>query len=176
MILVIPVMRGRLVDYDVVYAAHFSGYGAIPATLATSPGTTAEIAVTYLTPEQLALMHGTEISAANYVYGRLGRLTLELDGFETIDAAFIYLTLHGAVALSGAPTALSAVKAARRRFGSASAPAMLAMARDHTAPDMALDDFILENIENPDKRRERTAQLRRSARRPDFAAFEVLEG
>ncbi len=173
---VIPVMRGRLVDHDVVYAPHFSGYGAMPATLDVSPGTTAEIAVTYLTPDQLALMHGTEISSANYVFGRLGKVTLELDGLETIDEAFAYLTLYGSAMLDDAPTALSAVKARRRQFESASTPAMLARARDHTTPGMALDAFIMENIENPALRRERSATLRQFARRPSFAAFDVLVG
>jgi hypothetical protein len=173
---VIPVMRARLIDHDVVYAPHFSGYGAMPATLDVSPGTTAEIAVTYLTPDQLALMHKTEISAANYVYGHLDKLILEIEGLEIIDNAYVYLTLYGSAMLDDAPTALSAVKARRRRFASASLPAMLAKARDHTAPGMGLDDFIMENIENEPLRRERSATLRQFARRPEFAAFEVLEG
>jgi hypothetical protein len=173
---VIPVMRARLVDHDVVYAPHFSGYGAMPATLDVSPGTTAEIAVTYLTPDQLAVMHETEISAANYVYGHLDKLILEIDGLEIINSAFVYLTLYGSVMLDDAPTALSAVKARRRRFASASLPAMLARARDHTAPGISLDDVIMENIENEPLRRERSAALRSFARRPEFAAFEVLEG
>lgn len=173
---VIPVMRARLVDHDVVYAPHFTGYGAMPATLDVSPGTTAEIAVTYLTADQLALMHATEISAANYVYGRLDKLILEVDSLEIINSAFVYLTLYGSAMLDDAPMALSAVKARRRQFESASTPAMLARARDHTAPGTSLDNFILENIENPELRRERSATLRRFARRPAFAAFDVLAG
>jgi hypothetical protein len=173
---VIPVMRARLIDHDVVYAPHFSGYGAMPATLDVSPGTTAEIAVTYLTPDQLALMHKTELSAANYVYGHLDKLILEVEGLDVITSAYVYLTLYGSAMLDDAPTALSAVKAQRRRFASASLPAMLAKARDHTAPGMGLDDFIMENIENEPLRRERSAALRSFARRPEFADFEVLEG
>lgn len=173
---VIPVLRARLVDFDVVYAAHFSGYGAIPATLEVSPGTTAEIAVTWLTPPQLALMHDTEITAVNYVYGRLGAIQLEVDGLEQLDAAFVYLTLHGSVTLSGEPMALAAVKALRRRFKAASVPAMLAMARDRVAPDTPLDAFIMGNIEDDALRQARTATLRQSARRPTFDNFEVLAG
>lgn len=173
---VIPVLRARLVDFDVVYAAHFSAYGAIPATLEASPGTTAEIAVTWLTPSQLNLMHDTEITAVNYVYGRLGAIQLEIDGLGTLDEAFVYLTLHGCVTLAGAPTALAAVKALRRRFAAVSVPAMLAMARDRVAPDTPLDAFIMGNIEDDALRRERTATLRQSARRATFGNFEVLAG
>ncbi len=173
---VIPVLRARLADHDVVYAAHFSGYGAIPATLEASPGTTAEIAVTWLTPSQLAVMHDTEITAVNYVYGRLGAIELEVDGLEPLDQAFVYLTLHGCVTLAGAPTALAAVKALRRRFQAVSVPAMLAMARDRVAPDTPLDAFIMGNIEDERLRQARTATLRQTARRPRFSDFEVLVG
>lgn len=34
---VIPVLRARLHDFDIVHAAHVSSYGAIPATLEPSP-------------------------------------------------------------------------------------------------------------------------------------------
>ena len=172
---VIPVMRAWLADYDVVYAAHFTGYGAIPSTLEASPGTTAQIAVTWLTADQLALMHTTEIAAVNYVYGRLGGLNLECDGLPRLDAAYVYLTLHGCAMLTGAPMALAAVGAHRRRFEAASMPAMLALARDRLAPDMGLDDFIMETIADSDLRRARTDALRRTTRRPSFPGFEVIE-
>jgi hypothetical protein len=47
-------------DFDVVYSAHISPYGAIPATLQSSPGTAARVAVLHLTPEQLRLVSATE--------------------------------------------------------------------------------------------------------------------
>ena len=121
-------------------------------------------------------MHDTEIAAVNYVYGRLGAIQLEGDGLEPLDEAFVYLTLHGSVTLAGAPTALAAVKALRRRFESASVPAMLAMARDRVAPDTPLDAFIMGNIEDERLRQARTATLRQTARRPAFSDFEVLVG
>ncbi len=97
---IIPVMRAGLGDFDVVYAAHFTGYGAIPSTLQASPGTTAEIAVVYLTDAQLALMHTTEGLGAGYVYGRLGSIFLDVDGLDPLAEAFVYLTLHGAAMLA----------------------------------------------------------------------------
>ena len=39
----------RLADHDVVYGAHFTAYGALPAVLARSPGTAVEVSVTWLT-------------------------------------------------------------------------------------------------------------------------------
>ena len=36
---VVPSQRGRLHDFDVVYAAHLARYGSVPATFQASPGT-----------------------------------------------------------------------------------------------------------------------------------------
>ncbi len=172
---VIPVIKAWLADHDVVYATHFTRYGAIPATLERSPGTSVELAVTFLSAPQLALMHDTEIAAVNYVYGRLDGIRLALDGLGDRDTAFVYLTLHGALAPGGAPLALAARAARGRAVAARTMHAMLGFARDEVAPGMALDAFILENVENDDLRSQRTQRLRdRHARAPDFAAFEVL--
>ena len=173
---IIPVMRGGLNDFDVVYAAHFTAYGSIPATLETSPGTTAEIAVIYLTEAQLALMHGTEGLGANYVYGRLGGIFLDVDGLDPLAEAFVYLTLRGAAMLTGNPVALSSVTAHQRRFRAQPMPAMLALARDRLAPGMGLDAFILETIDDEELRRQRSAALHREGKRPSFPDFDVLVG
>ena len=173
---IIPVMRGGLGDFDVVYAAHFTSYGAIPATLEASPGTTAEIAVVYLDDAQLAAMHKTEGLGASYVYGRLGSIFLDVDGLDPLLEAYVYLTLHGAAMLQERPVALSAVNAHHRRFQAQPMPAMLALARDHLAPGHGLDEFILETIDDESLRRERTERLRQGAQRPHFPDFDVLEG
>ena len=173
---VIPVIKAWLDDHDVVYAPHLTRYGSIPATLERSPGTAVALAVTFLSAAQLALMHDTEIAAVNYVYGRLDRIRLALDGLGERDAAYVYLTRHGALAPGGAPLALAARPARRRAFESRTMRAMLGFARDEVAPGMALDAFILENVENDALRTQRTQRLRdRHARAPDFAAFEVLD-
>ena len=173
---IIPVLRGGLVDFDVVYAAHFTGYGSIPATLEASPGTTVEIAVIFLTDAQLARMHETEGLGANYVYGRLGGIFLDVDGIDPLLEAFVYLTLHGSAMLAEKPVALSAVNAHHRHFMAQPMPAMLALARDHLAPGHGLDDFILETIDDESLRRERTTTLRQGASRPHFPDFDVLVG
>ena len=173
---IIPVLRGGLADFDVVYAAHFASYGAIPATLEASAGTTAEIAVVFLNPAQLARMHGTEALGANYVYGRLGGIFLDVDGLAPLSEAFVYLTLHGCAMLTDRPLALSSVTAHHRRFQAQPMASMLALARDHLAPGLGLDAFILETIDDETLRRERTAALRRSAQRPRFPDFDVLVG
>ncbi len=56
----IPVTRAVLRDFAVVFAGHFTAYGAIPATLAPSPGACVQVWITWLTPHQLAIMHSSE--------------------------------------------------------------------------------------------------------------------
>ena len=51
----IPVQRGRLADHDVVYSAHFSSYGSLPAALRQVDGTAVSVAVNWLDDAQLPL-------------------------------------------------------------------------------------------------------------------------
>lgn len=172
---VIPVIRARLAGYDVVYATHFSSYGSIPSTLGRSAGTVAEIAVNFLTPHQLALMHETELSALNYAYGRLGGIEIELDGLGTLDAAHVYVTRHGSLGVTGAPLALAAIAAQHRRFAAVTKAEVLSLVRDRLAPGRDLDAFILENVRDADLRRARSEALRRCARPPGLPGFEAIE-
>src|SRR5690242_3264581 len=52
----LPVTRAELEGFDVVYSAHVSPYGAVPATLVESPGAVAPVFVIHPTPEQRALL------------------------------------------------------------------------------------------------------------------------
>ena len=64
----IPARRGVLHEFDVVYAAHLTGYGSVPATFPHSPGTAVTVFVLWLDEPQLARMHETE---GNYTYDHL---------------------------------------------------------------------------------------------------------
>ncbi len=55
---VIPSQRGRLHDFDVVYAAHLASYGSVPATFQESPGTVVGVFVLWLAEAQLARAAG----------------------------------------------------------------------------------------------------------------------
>ncbi len=172
---VIPVIKARLSHFDVVYATHFSSYGSIPSTLAASADTVASVAITFLTPHQLALMHEGELSALNYVFGRLGGLGLELDGIGGLGAVHVYLTCNGHLGLNRAPSALAAIDARDRRFAALTKVEVLRRARDHLAPGRDLDEFILETVADADLRRERSDELRRHAWPMAAPGFEVIE-
>jgi hypothetical protein len=127
----LPVLRGAIEDFDVVYSAHVSFHGAIPATLAPSPGTSAPVFVAHATTEQLALLSATEL---NYELA-------EVDG----TAAF--LSRHGPLLLDREPVALAAVASAGRTLPEMSERQVLELARRHLAPDFPLDEFVLDCVE-----------------------------
>jgi hypothetical protein len=110
---VIPVLRCRLHDHDVVYATHFASYGSLPAAVYASAGTVAEVSVSFLTDHQLDVMHASE--GDNYRFGELDA-AIEVEGLGVLERPSSYITVHGVCGLDGAPTALAAVEAVNRRF------------------------------------------------------------
>ncbi len=143
-------------DFDVVYSAHISPYGAIPATLQRSPGTAVRVAVVYLTPDQLRLVSATE---PNYDLVSLDPVSCELPHGETIGEVSIYLSRHGCLLLDGAEVALVAVPAKERRFAELGEPQILERLRSDLCPEEPMDTFILGNVTDPGLAQQRTAQL-----------------
>lgn len=111
----VPVTRLRARDVDVVHAAHLAGYGAVPATLAASPGTTVELWITWLDAASLAHMDATEAVGVNY-----DRVAVSLcwadSGPRSPGRALLYAARRGLLRLDGSPVALSAIPAEARRF------------------------------------------------------------
>jgi len=143
-------------DFDVVYSAHISPYGAIPATLQRSPGTAARVAVIYLTADQLRLVSATE---PNYDLVSLAPVNCELHDGTAIEEVSIYLSSHGCLLLDGAEAALVAVPARSRSFAELSEPQVLERLRAELCPDESVDAFVLANVTDPDLARRRTARL-----------------
>ncbi len=171
---VFPILRAQLRDFDVVYAAHISSYGAVPATIERSPGTVAEIAVTYLDARQLARMHETEFSRRTYLFGRLGQASLSVDLAAPPDAVHSYVGGFGHIAPDGTPFALAAIAAQYRRFPALSQREMHQTVRALLAGDAPLDRYIHAAIADETIRRARTEALRARARpfsHPDFTVL-----
>lgn len=115
MTVAVPVTRMPARDVDVVHAAHIAGYGAVPATLAASPGTTVELWITWLDPAALAHMDATEAVGVNY-----DRVSVALcwtgSGPRAPVRALLYTARRGLLRLDGAPVALSEIPASERRY------------------------------------------------------------
>ncbi len=173
---VFPVVKARLFEFDVVYACHYSSYGAVPATLAPSPGTVAEIALTYLDGDQLAHMHETELSGGSYVYGSLEDIKVAPEGLATLDQVHSYWTGYGHYSGTSGPIALSAVTAEGRRFAEAAQVAMQTQALDRLAPDRDLHIFVRENVADPALRQQRSLALRADAKPFDHPHCQIQGG
>lgn len=155
----IPVLKARIKDFDAVYSTHFTAYGSIPATIHYHPGVSSSLFVNWLRDEQLESMHKTEVPTENYHYVRLQGITLDIVGGERLSCVYAYLSQRGALSHDGKPLALEAVPGIGRDWPEISQHDVQALARDRLKPVASLDQFILENIDNADVRRERINQL-----------------
>jgi hypothetical protein len=127
----LPVLRAELAGFDVVYSAHVSPYGAVPATLLESPGTTAPVYVLHPTAEQHALLTATE---PNYDL-------VEVNGVGA------YRSKHGCLEIDGSPVALAAVRSQGRTLPELDQPAILERVRSHLGPQLSLEEFVLDCVE-----------------------------
>jgi hypothetical protein len=171
----IPVIRSDLADFDSVYNAHITTYGSVPATLFPSPGTVLETFITWLDHKQLAVMHATEQPGINYQFAELKGLILEVAGVGVLDAAYAYISVVGCLSHDGAPVSLAEVAARGRQFAARGQGEIQAVIRERIAPGTSLDPFILENIENHDLRRARSATLAETAHPFRYAGMKVIE-
>ena len=151
---VIPVQRAQLSGFDVVFSAHISSYGAVPAMLQTSPGSTVSIAVTWLNDEQLEIMHATEIAAANYWFAELQEISVTLDNGVVHTEACAYLSSRGHLNISSSPVALSAIGCSARNYPAMTTGEALEHVRQRVAPDHSPDQFVHQLVENRDYRRQ----------------------
>jgi hypothetical protein len=169
----VAAVHGWLREFDVVYSAHLSPYGAVPATLQHSPGAEVSVHVLHLDDRQLAAIDTAE---PNYRLVRLEDICIDLDGRPQLEGVDAYLSRHGCLAVEGAECALSAVRARGRAFAACEQEAMLAAVRDRLAPREDLDTFILGGVDDPALQGRRTAALRADARAFAWPGCRALGG
>jgi len=169
----IPVTYGRLAGFDVVYAAHVARYGAVTSTLAAVPGVAARVALTWLTPAQLAFMHETE--RMNYTYGHLPAGCFQPEQGPAPAVTAVYVGNHGPLALDGGLIGLAAVSAEGRPH-----PALwqreiqTRLAGEHH-PGEALEALLLGRIRSPEARRAFEGRLTRHQRALTLEGFTVVQ-
>ncbi|MFQ5954185.1 MAG: hypothetical protein ACE5JZ_03895 [Kiloniellales bacterium] len=160
----IPVQRAWLAGFDVVYSAHFTTYGAVPAMLQVAPGTTVSLAVTWLDAAQLKHMTESETRLANYAHRQLERIDLRLDDGTRLGAVDAYVGRRGSLVHDSAPLALEAVQAEGRSHRATTTAAVLELMRDRVAPGHDLEEFILRLGDDDDFRRRHAARIGEDAR------------
>lgn len=143
----IPVLRVALRGWDVVYSAHVTRYGAVPAAVVASPGTVASVHLVFPDDEQRVALAATE--GQNYRLERLVDLIAELDvggeGPSEIDA---FISVHGPLLLDGSPVALAAIRARDRVFPELTTAEMIDCVRAAIHPELSLTEFVLHHVEH----------------------------
>lgn len=155
----IPVERVHLRDFDVVYSAHITSYGAVPAMLQHCPETVVDVAITWLDREQLEAMHRTELYAANYAFAALDDVTLHHRGKAETRTLFAYVGERGHLALDTQAIALLAVHGKGRRWPARSTGEVLELVRNRVAPTCDPDRFILDLVQDESYRRDVTTKI-----------------
>ena len=160
----IPVSLGWLADYDVVYSAHITQYGAVASTLQHRPGTRVRLAVNWLDEAQLARMHETE-GPSNYAFGRLVGIDLSLEHGPVVERreALVYLGRNGCLDLDDGPVGLAAVTAEGRGHHAHHQEEALALVRARHRPEMGLEDMILEAVRDSSRRLALTSEMKARA-------------
>lgn len=143
----IPVIKGQLFNYDVVFSPVIVPYGSIPATITPSPGVAANAYVTYLDEAQLAIMHRSE--GVGFMYDYLAfnenEVQLEYEGYS-LTGLHTYLSQRGPMALNKDIVALAEVEAKKRRFAVMTQTELLTLVKNDYGSESSLDDFISSAI------------------------------
>lgn len=147
---IVPAVLGVVDGLDAVYSSHVSPYGAVPATLIASPGTSLGVHVGLLHDDQLGVLDQTE---PNYqrrtLWGRDHRASLASG--ETLDSSTAYLSRHGVLLLDGAPRRVAGVRAEGSSLEAATEETILEEVielwnRDHPGAPLAGTNAYLKGI------------------------------
>ncbi|MBT6095928.1 MAG: hypothetical protein HOH04_13675 [Rhodospirillaceae bacterium] len=167
----IPVIRCELDEFDSVFSPHIASYGAIAATLQHAPGVSVTLFVTWLTPPQLERMHETEISSANYGYGRLNSVRMKCELGPALNSVHIYNSRRGTLCHNEEPIPVAEIPAQNRSWKAMSQLDVQDHVCRRLAPEHDLQTFIRSSIDDQDLRFERSESLKTGARVFDHPGF-----
>jgi hypothetical protein len=143
----IAVLRVALSGWDVVYSAHVTRYGSVPAAVVPSPGTVASVHLVFPDDEQLEAIAMTE--GQNYRLEQLAGFGAELEiGGEAPAEIDAFIGVHGPLLLDGSPVALAAIPATGRTFPALSTPEMIDRVRATIHPELSLTEFVLHHVKH----------------------------
>ena len=172
----VPVVKAALRDFDVVYSAHIVSYGAVPATLRRSEGTAAEIFVTWLDPDQLRAMHRSEAEGVNYDFIRLWDISVSPEAGGAIEEIYSYHSKWGCLEAGGGCVSLAEVTAVGRKFAAMEQEEVQELVMELLGARGPVCDFIFENIDDKNLRRERNERLKKFSTSFGWDRFENCGG
>jgi hypothetical protein len=156
----IPVTRAMLRDRAVVYSAHFTSYGSLPATLVGHPGSIAWVFITWLNERQLRAMDESEGIGERYAIAE----ALAEDEVAGPLRASVYLSRAGALAHRRVPIRLAEIPTAGCRLPALTQRAALRWAHARLAPKLDFTAFVYRLVIDEGYRRRTSAALPALAR------------
>ena len=105
---VIPVERAAAADFDIVYAAHISSYGAVPSMLQCAPGVEVSLFVNWL-DDAAARDHARDRGQLSFRGNR--ERGLRLEGGRERNTVFLYVARLGHFVHEAGPVSLKAMPA-----------------------------------------------------------------
>lgn len=169
----VPVLELAVEGVDAVWSAHVHA-GYVPATIASSPGTTLRAWALLLTADELDVVNASESLGTNYALGRLGGVEARYADGAPCPELLSYVSLHGALVLDGAPVAVEPVHAVGRALPALDEPGILRRVHRAVAPRKSFGTFTAELAGDPGVARACTAALRPSARPLALDGWEPL--
>ena len=137
-----------LKDWDVIYAARITRYGAIPARLDRAEGCSAAVHVTWLTDAQLKWMDQTE--GTHYRRAKLGAAEVVDSRGNAVKQAHAYLRGGAPLLVDGAPAALAAISTSGRRLAGHHTHGLLAKLARVASHAGAVETFVLRLVRDPE--------------------------
>ncbi len=156
---VIPTIRAQVADHSVVYAAHLTGYGSVPATLHHTPGARVQVFVNYLTAHQRDVMDRTETLGHHYAHTELRGLDIVLETGERPELVSAYIAIQGVLARNGEAIALADIPHPTPLLPALDQWAMQEHLRRQLAPERDLASYVLDQVRARAVREAREAQF-----------------
>ena len=176
----LPVTACRLINADVVFAASLSFYCAMPATACPSPGTVAQLNITWLDADQLAHMHDTEALGIAYDFVQIDRDIVDHGNRKRAGVfnqpVFGYQARAGVFANNGMPVAQAGIPATGRQFLASDQMHMLAMIMGLMGEaTVSLEDWILHLRDSRSARDDVMTMLADRSMTPPDQPWHVVE-
>ncbi len=157
---VIPTLEVIVEGYCILYAARFTRYGSVPATVAKVPGTLTTMHVNLLTDDQLEVMDETETIGVSYNRFEIDGNAICLKNGDAVPRAHAYFNRNGALFVNDmvlAPSGIDGDAPRHQAMGQSDVQGVIKLLLD---AEGSVDDFIFQNIEDHSLRFRRNAFLR----------------
>jgi hypothetical protein len=157
----LPVSCAIVHDYAVVFSAHFTTFGSLPATLVAHPGSACRAFVTWLTEPQVTLLQTGEGIGAHYDFVTLDRARVIDDIAGPLAVVGACLSRAGMLVHDRAPIRVAEVPTTGCPFPALTQRAVLRWVHQRLTPLMDYAAFISRVVGDASFRRATNVALRR---------------